>query len=95
VTVKTRRVIAVDIAPENFQLDRLTPGRTTEDTAVEIIVNADEPVERALKRFKRLCQQSGVLAEVRERRHYLKPSEARKQRIASANRQRRASRVRT
>jgi small subunit ribosomal protein S21 len=61
---------------------------------VEIIVNADEPVDRALKRFKRLCDRAGILAEVRDRRHYLKPSEERKRKLTSANRKRRAPRAR-
>jgi small subunit ribosomal protein S21 len=62
---------------------------------VEIIINADEPVDRALKRFKRLCERAGILAEVRDRRHYLKPSEERKRKLTSANRKRRATRART
>jgi small subunit ribosomal protein S21 len=61
---------------------------------VEIIVNADEPVDRALKRFKRRCERAGILAEVRDRRHYLKPSEERKRNLTSANRKRRATRAR-
>ena len=61
---------------------------------MEIIVNADEPVDRALKRFKRMCERAGILAEVRDRRHYLKPSEERKRKLTSANRKRRATRAR-
>jgi small subunit ribosomal protein S21 len=61
---------------------------------VGIIVNADEPVDRALKRFKRMCERAGILAEVRDRRHYLKPSEERKRKLTSANRKRRATRAR-
>jgi len=62
---------------------------------VEILINADEPVDRAVKRFTRMCERAGILADVRERRHYLKPSEARKRKVTSANRKRRATRART
>lgn len=44
----------------------------------EIRVGKDESLENALKRFKRQCQRSGVLAEVRKREHYEKPSVRRK-----------------
>jgi small subunit ribosomal protein S21 len=44
----------------------------------EIRVGKDESLESALKRFKRQCQRSGVLAEVRKREHYEKPSVRRK-----------------
>ena len=34
----------------------------------------NESLESALKRFKRSCAKSGVLAEVRKREHYESPS---------------------
>ena len=40
----------------------------------EIRVGENESLESALKRFKRKCARSGVLAEVRKREHYEKPS---------------------
>jgi small subunit ribosomal protein S21 len=56
---------------------------------VEIIISAEESVDRALKRFKRMCERSGILAEVRSRRHYEKPSERRKRKLTAAVRKRR------
>ena len=44
----------------------------------EIRVGKDESIESALKRFKRKCQNSGIMAEVRKREHYEKPSVRRK-----------------
>ena len=44
----------------------------------EIRVKDNESLENALKRFKRSCAKSGVLAEVRKREHYEKPSVKRK-----------------
>ncbi len=39
-----------------------------------VFVREDEPFENALRRFKKQIQKSGVLAEVKKRRGYDKPS---------------------
>ena len=44
----------------------------------EIRVKENESLDSALRRFKRQCAKSGVLAEVRKREHYEKPSVRRK-----------------
>jgi len=41
----------------------------------EIEVRKDESFESALRRFKRKMEQEGILREVRDRKHYEKPSE--------------------
>ena len=38
-------------------------------------VREDESLENALRRFKRKCEKSGVLSELKKRQHYLKPSQ--------------------
>jgi len=50
----------------------------------EIRVKENESLENALKRFKRQCAKSGVLAEVRKREHYEKPSVKRKKKSEAA-----------
>ena len=50
----------------------------------EIRVKEGESLENALKRFKRSCAKSGVLAEVRKREHYEKPSVRRKKKAEAA-----------
>jgi len=37
-------------------------------------VKDGEPIERALKRFKRKVEQAGIIKEVKKRKVYLKPS---------------------
>jgi small subunit ribosomal protein S21 len=59
----------------------LKEGRVT---VSEIRVGKDESLESALKRFKRKCQNSGILAEVRRREHYEKPSVRRKTKALEA-----------
>lgn len=50
----------------------------------EIRVSESESLESALRRFKRQCRQSGVLAEARRREFYEKPSVRRKKKSESA-----------
>lgn len=52
----------------------------------EIRVGNSESLESALKRFKRKCQRAGVIAEVRKREHYEKPSVRRKNKAQAARR---------
>ncbi len=59
---------------------------------IEIIIEETDRVDWALKAFKRKVQRAGILAEVRRRRHYLKPSEARALKSESARRRARAAR---
>ena len=50
-----------------------------------IKVREDESLENALRRFKRKCEKSGILSEIKKRQHYEKPS-VRKKRKALAER---------
>ncbi|MDD6187523.1 MAG: 30S ribosomal protein S21 [Oscillospiraceae bacterium] len=50
----------------------------------EIRVKDGESIDSALRRFKRSCAKSGVLAEVRKREHYEKPSVKRKKKAEAA-----------
>jgi len=44
----------------------------------------NESIDNALKKFKRQCAKDGVLAEVRKREHYEKPSVKRKKKAEAA-----------
>ena len=50
----------------------------------EVRVKEGESLDSALRRFKRSCARSGVLAEVRKREHYEKPSVKRKKKSEAA-----------
>ena len=50
----------------------------------EVRVKENESLESALKRFKRQCARGGVMAEVRKREHYEKPSVKRKKKAEAA-----------
>jgi small subunit ribosomal protein S21 len=47
-------------------------------------VKENEPFDIALRRFKRSCEKAGVLAEVRRREFYEKPTAVRKRKKAAA-----------
>lgn len=49
-----------------------------------VFVKDDESFENALRRFKRKCEKSGVLSEVKKRQYYEKPSEKRKRKAVAA-----------
>ena len=50
----------------------------------EVRVGKNESLDTALKRFKRSCAKGGVIAEVRKREHYEKPSVKRKKKSEAA-----------
>ena len=55
----------------------------------EIRVKENESLESALRRFKRSCAKEGVIAEVKKREYYDKPSVRRKKKAIAARRRRR------
>ena len=54
----------------------------------EVRIRENESLESALKRFKRQCARAGVMAEVRKREHYEKPSVKRKKKAEAARKRR-------
>jgi len=56
-------------------------------------VRDDESFERALRRFNKFCEKSGVLSDYKKHQHYEKPSVARKRKLAAAKRKARRSRI--
>ncbi|HHT71279.1 MAG: 30S ribosomal protein S21 [bacterium] len=55
----------------------------------EIRIGKNESLDNALRRFKRQCQRSGVLSEIRRREHYDKPSVKRKKKSEAARKRNR------
>ncbi|BAD39499.1 30S ribosomal protein S21 [Symbiobacterium thermophilum] len=52
----------------------------------EVKIGKNESLDSALRRFKRQLQRAGVLAEIRKREHYEKPSVKRKKKSEAARR---------
>jgi small subunit ribosomal protein S21 len=49
-----------------------------------IVVKDGESFESALKRFKKLCEKTGILSEIKKREHFEKPSVKRKKKMLAA-----------
>lgn len=53
---------------------------------LEIILRDDLSFERALRRVKKQCEKAGILTDLRQHRHYEKPSERRRRKVNAARR---------
>jgi small subunit ribosomal protein S21 len=60
---------------------------------VEIQLGEGDRIEAALRVFKKKVQRAGVLQDLRRRRHYVKPSEARQLKTAAAQRRSRSKKI--
>jgi small subunit ribosomal protein S21 len=49
-----------------------------------VIVKDGESFESALRRFKKQCERTGILSEIKKREHYEKPSVKKKKKILAA-----------
>ena len=47
-------------------------------------IKDNESIESAIRRFKKQCEKAGILAELRKREHYEKPSVKRKRKAIAA-----------
>lgn len=60
----------------------------------QVLVRDGEPVEKALRRFKKKVEAAGILKDVRRREYYLKPSIRKKEKRRAAEKRRRRSAMR-
>jgi len=52
--------------------------------AIEIQVKRNEHIDKALRKLKRAMAEEGVLREVKDRSHFIKPSEKKRNKSAQA-----------
>lgn len=67
----------------------ICPRRRGDYVLILVKIDESEPIERALKRFKKECQKSGILTELRKREFYEKPSVKKKRAQEAAMRKHR------
>ncbi|MBE7438076.1 MAG: 30S ribosomal protein S21 [Spirochaetales bacterium] len=60
---------------------------------IGVILKDGEPIESALKRFKRECVNAGIQSEIKRREFYEKPSMQKKRKIEAAVRKREKKRI--
>lgn len=51
-----------------------------------VIIKPGEPFERALKRWSKSCEKSGIISDVKKKQRYEKPSEEKKRKKTAARR---------
>jgi small subunit ribosomal protein S21 len=71
-------------APKFDEATTRSSGNDRISLMPSVKVKENEPFDVALRRFKRSCEKAGLLAEVRKREHYEKPTTVRKRAAAAA-----------
>ena len=56
-------------------------------------VRDDESFEKALRRFNKFCEKTGILTDIKKHQHYEKPSDAKKRKMAVAKRKARRAKM--
>ena len=56
-------------------------------------VRDDESFEKALRRFNKFCEKTGILTDIKKHQHFEKPSEIKKRKLAAARRKSRRTRL--
>jgi len=52
-------------------------------------VRDDESFQKALRRFNKFCEKTGILSDIKKHQHFEKPSERRKRKLNAARRKNR------
>ena len=68
-------------------------SRACPASMIGVILKEGEPIESALKRFKRECVNAGIQSEIKRREFYEKPSMQKKRKIEAAVRKREKKRI--
>lgn len=55
---------------------------------VRVVVNGYESIEKVIRRFKKACEKEGIKKEIKARRFYEKPSDARRRELRKKERNR-------
>jgi ribosomal protein S21 len=87
---------AVAVSPDTVYIPMLFRGPVGQpgsffvgESMVEVRLKEGDRLEWAIKKFRREVQRSGILRDLRRRRFYVKPSEAKRLKAAAARRRRR------
>ena len=71
-------------APPKRRENEIKKQQTTEKIMIIMPVKEGENIERALKKFKRKYERTGVLKELRRRQYFTKPSIAKREAMQHA-----------
>lgn len=51
-----------------------------------VFVRETEPIEKAVKRFSKVCERAGIVSDIKKNRYFEKPSEEKKRKNNAARR---------
>ena len=54
-----------------------------------VIVRNNEPIEKAMRRFKKKIEKEGIMKDIRLKRYHMKPSVKKKEKVKAAEKRRR------
>ena len=54
-----------------------------------VVVRRNEPIEKALRRFKKKVEQEGIMRDIKDKRYHKKPSVKKKEKTKLAEKRRR------
>ncbi len=61
----------------------------------KVKVKDNEPIEKAIRRFKKKCEKDGIIQDMRKKARFLKPSERRRKKALKAEKRRRTEALKT
>jgi small subunit ribosomal protein S21 len=64
-------------------------GKEVNSFMPAVTVRDNENFERAFKRFKKACEKSGLMSDIKKHQHFEKPSERKKRKLNAAIRRQR------
>ncbi|MCB9063203.1 MAG: 30S ribosomal protein S21 [Halobacteriovoraceae bacterium] len=56
--------------------------------SVKVVVSGSFTADKALRKFKRMCESAGILKEYRKRKEYKKPSMRKKEKLQASEKRR-------
>jgi len=51
-----------------------------------VFINRDEPIEKALRRLKKMVSKEGIIQSIKDHRYYEKPSDRKRRKLAKLKR---------
>jgi len=79
--------------PKNNGTDGVLMGNSEE--SIKVVIDEKLGADRALKKFKRLCETFGVVKEYRKRQCYAKPSVRLKEKREAAEKRRKKAQIKS
>ena len=53
---------------------------------IGVTIKDDESFEKALRRFNKFCEKTGIISDIKKHQHFEKPSASKKRKLAAAKR---------